>query len=152
MIYGKVEDLLKYDLPPKVVEFLKILCDKVLTGYYELGDGIYANVEFYTTLNHEDCKFEAHENYIDIQIVIEGSERIDCTPIKNLKVEIPYNPDKDIVFYGNCDKKDSLYLSQCQEFAIFYPEDAHKPKMKAFKLSEQVKKAVIKIPVGLLEI
>lgn len=36
------------------------------------GEEIYANVQSYTTMTPEDCPFEAHRKYFDIQYVAEG--------------------------------------------------------------------------------
>lgn len=42
-------------------------------GKYEIdGKMVYANVMSYTTIPWEEAKFEAHENYTDIQYIIEG--------------------------------------------------------------------------------
>lgn len=55
----------------------------------------------YTTIPWEEAKFEAHENYTDIQYMIKGTELMSYAPIDQLTVKTPYNPDKDVIFYTN---------------------------------------------------
>ena len=38
------------------------------------GEDIYANVQSYTTMAAEDCPFESHRAYFDLQYVAEGEE------------------------------------------------------------------------------
>ena len=67
-------------------------------GKYEIdGKMVYANVMSYTTIPWEEAKFEAHENYTDIQYIIEGQETMTYAPVEDLTVKTPYNPEKDVV-------------------------------------------------------
>ena len=71
-------------------------------GKYEIdGKDVYASVVEYTTIPWEEAKFEAHENYTDIQYMIKGTELMSYAPIDQLTVKTPYNPDKDVIFYTN---------------------------------------------------
>lgn len=45
------------------------------------GDALYVNVAEYDSKAFEDCKFEAHKRYIDVQVVASGIERIDSHSI-----------------------------------------------------------------------
>lgn len=45
------------------------------------GDALYVNVAEYDSKAFEDCKFEAHKRYIDVQVVASGIERIDSQVI-----------------------------------------------------------------------
>ena len=60
----------------KAIEWLKANDLAALeNGKYEIdGKNVYANVMTYTTLPWEEAKYEAHENYTDIQYVIDGTE------------------------------------------------------------------------------
>ncbi|MGX5690633.1 YhcH/YjgK/YiaL family protein [Arcticibacter tournemirensis] len=90
----------------------------------------------------EDAKFEAHNNFIDIQVCISGKEKMGwstrsvCTnPVA------PYNPEKDVIFYN--DKPGMYFELQPGQFAIFFPEDVHAPMIG----EGVIKKLVIKVKI-----
>lgn len=129
----------------KAVDWLKSQDLAALeNGKYEIdGKNVYANVMSYTTVPWEEAKFEAHEDYTDIQYVISGKEALTYAPTDALKVKVPYNPDKDVVFYD--DSNPGLQVvAHAGEFLIFNPWDGHKPKAMAGEPCE-VKKVVVKI-------
>ena len=68
------------------------------------GTKIYASVSEYTTKEYEDAKFEGHRKYIDIQYIVSGTESIEMADISKVTANTDYNENKDIEFYGNCDK------------------------------------------------
>jgi biofilm protein TabA len=110
-------------------------------GKYEIdGKDIHASVSLKDGLKTEDAKFEAHNNYIDIQVCPAGTEslgwkpRINCTDIKT-----EYNEEKDVVFYN--DKPDTYFQLKAGQFAIFYPEDVHAPMIG----EGPIKKLVVKV-------
>jgi len=66
-------------------------------GKYEIdGSNIFASVSNYETKNLVDGKFEAHKQYIDIQLLTSGEEKIYYAPLKETKEKEPYNEAKDI--------------------------------------------------------
>lgn len=113
-------------------------------GKYEIdGKMVYANVMSYTTIPWEDAKYEAHENYTDIQYIISGSEVLSYAPAESLTVKTPYNPDKDVVFFDNSVEGMKAVVN-AGEYMIFFPWDGHKPKA-ANGVPAEVKKVVVKI-------
>ena len=57
------------------------------------GDNVFAGFDRYTTkLSHEGL-LETHRRYIDIQVVIEGSEYVEVRDAKGLTVATPYVDD-----------------------------------------------------------
>lgn len=129
----------------KAVDWLKSQDLKNLeNGKYEIdGKMVYANVMSYTTVAWEEAKFEAHENYTDIQYIIEGKETMTYAPKDALKENVPYNPEKDVVFYDNSNPGVPVVVG-AGEFMIFNPWDGHKPKAAAGEPGT-VKKVVVKI-------
>ncbi len=109
-------------------------------GKYNIeNSNIYANIEEYET--KEEGLFEAHKKYIDIQYIISGHEKIEISDIKNLEKHTEYNEEKDITFFngqGGCLTMKEGY------FAIFYPQDGHKPCITDEQKSH-IKKIVVKI-------
>jgi len=110
-------------------------------GRYELFDDNYVNIQTYNT--KEDADFEAHRDYIDIQYIISGEERIGVTSYSSCTTTVPYNKEKDIEFLKGNGKYFELKEG---EFMILYPKDAHKPSISIDKSnSVKVRKAVVKI-------
>ena len=66
-----------------------------------MQNGMYVNIESYTTQLREDRKFEAHRRYIDVQYMISGKELITVCPADKLKCVEAYNQNTDIVFFQN---------------------------------------------------
>lgn len=117
---------------------------KLSIGKHEIhGNDVFVIVSEYQTKAPEECKPEAHRNYIDIQMLISGEELIGYAPIKNQKVEIEYSEESDVVFYQSKTNKIKIYPG---EFAIFFPQDIHQPGIM-IKEPQKVKKAVVKISV-----
>lgn len=139
-----------YSISEKIEIALKYLQHKDLVnmpnGKYPIEDEIYVIIQEYESKHQDLGKWEAHEKFIDIQFIISGREKIGQTPVDGLIVNEPYNNEKDIVFFEN--KKDigNFLVLEENDFAIFYPQDAHMPGLSVDKPAH-VKKAVIKIPV-----
>ena len=58
-------------------------------GRYDLGNGDFVNVMEYTTKLRQDACYEAHRDYVDIQVVIRGAEQIEVAPIDALEDDEP---------------------------------------------------------------
>lgn len=104
---------------------------------------IFASVSEYHTLTSEEAKWESHKVFADIQIVLEGEEKIGYAPITVMNAITKYDCTRDLIFYsGHGD-----YISMRPgNFAIFLPGDAHQPCVAA-KLPMAVKKVVFKVMV-----
>ncbi len=106
------------------------------------GDNVFISVMERDLKNRADAALEVHDKYIDIQVLVSGSEsfgwidRAACTSPRG-----EFNPEKDILFF---DDKPSTYFSLvASEMAIFFPQDAHAPLVG----EGHVKKAVVKVLV-----
>lgn len=74
----------------------------------------------------DEQPIEAHESYIDIQVLLEGRERIGWLPrAKCLSPRAPYDESKDIIFYH--DQPTSYVDLLPGDFVILFPEDGHAP-------------------------
>lgn len=111
-----------------------------------ITDDIFILRQAYKTKNREDCFFESHKKYIDIQYMVKGDELMDVTHIENLEIIKEYDKKTDFIKYENKSDDISTLLIKEKELAIFYPNDAHQPCIKVNN-SELIYKAVIKIPV-----
>lgn len=100
---------------------------KVEPGKIELdGRNMFINYMEQKGKTVEEAKFETHNDYLDIQVPLTGSETMGFIPTCDLRQpDAPYNPDKDITKYS--DKSDCLITLQPRHFAVFWPWDGHQP-------------------------
>jgi YhcH/YjgK/YiaL family protein len=119
---------------------------KLEPGKYEIeGSDIFALVQAYESIPAAQGKWECHRNYIDIQYIISGTEMIGCNNTAKMKVTTEYNPDKDIAFLSG----DGDFVTySAGAYGIFFPEDAHMPKIAPGDKPGPVKKVVIKIRIS----
>lgn len=83
MIYDKIENIDLYKLDKNAVEFIKNLTPDIECKKHIITENVYANVEEYKT--KEQGFFEAHKNYIDIQILLSGEETLNIHRLTVLK-------------------------------------------------------------------
>jgi len=143
MITDNIKNLKNYNIvSEKVADFLLSLSAKTQAGHYEIDDTAYANVDVYNTKT--DCKFEAHKKYIDIQMLLEGTEELDYISVDGLNIKEAYDEKRDVMFFHNPEKAPDTLQLEPFKFALIYPHEAHRPQMGS---GQQVKKAVVKIAV-----
>jgi len=118
---------------------------EVETGEYETGEtGLRAIVSNKPGLAARESKnkMECHNQHIDIQLCLNGNEKIGwksrytCTSGKE-----KYDPEKDVLFFS--DTPDMYFQLRENQFAIFFPEDVHKPMIG----KGNIKKLVIKVRI-----
>lgn len=117
-------------------------------GRYEIdGDQLYALVQSYeTVVADENSKYEAHRKYIDVQFIVEGQEMMGWAALKQMVVNKEYIEEKDVVL-GTCPMAAASPVKvDAGEAAIFFPEDAHAPKLAVY-VSRPVKKIVVKVAI-----
>ena len=87
-------------------------------------------------------KFECHNQNIDIQLCISGTETFGWKPRENCtSPNGDYNTEKDVQFYS--DAPDMYFQLTNNQFAIFFPEDVHAPMIG----DGEIKKLVIKVKI-----
>lgn len=113
-------------------------------GKYAIdGDDIFVLIQSYQGKKVDEANCEAHKNYIDIQLVLEGDELMGYAPVNGMTVTDPYDAAKDRFFV----KWEGTLLNCTNDmFTVFFPQDAHMPGVERTS-GIQVKKAVIKIRV-----
>jgi YhcH/YjgK/YiaL family protein len=89
--------------------------------------------------------FETHEKFFDIQYLVEGVELLGACTRQGLVVKTPYDTANDVTFYEDPDHAGQVLL-RGDDYVIFAPEDAHKPRCQA-GAPLPVKKIVVKVPV-----
>lgn len=142
----KYEDVKR--LSEKAYEFLiQFDAEKYPDGRVELGDGMYANISTKTTRLRNECEFEAHRKYADLQMMICGQEIITVAPLEQLKgtETSAYNEQSDIIFYKN-NAIGIDHIIRNGEYLLLMPEDGHIPSV-CVNSQRKIRKMVIKIPV-----
>ena len=150
MIYDTFENIHFYCQPgDKLFRALVFARDFDLSqpdGVYKVeGDEIFAKVQSYETSPAEQRKFESHENYFDIQVLREGCERQDVALAEKLEPLGAYDPKDDVVKLKSTDKFSSIVMEP-GKFAVFYPQDVHRPNCN-YQETAQVRKICMKVRI-----
>jgi YhcH/YjgK/YiaL family protein len=111
------------------------------------GDRVYALVQDYETKAGGEAQFEAHRKYADIQCIVSGEEAIGWAPVELMAVTQGYDPAKDVVLGTVPPGEATLVRLRAGEVGVFYPSDAHAPKLAAGSPTRVVK-IVVKVEVG----
>jgi biofilm protein TabA len=129
----------------KAIEFLLRPDLKELpVGKYEIdGDRVYATVSKDHGRKREDALLETHEKYIDIQLVLAGTDDMGWKPRSLCKQPSgEYDQKRDVQFFA--DEPEAWLSTESGSFAIFFPEDAHMPLIS----SGQLHKVVVKVALA----
>jgi len=133
----------KPELWKAVFDFMKKDLVNMEVGKYVLVEGqLTAIVSEYESKEPENAKWEAHRNFIDLQYVISGEEKIGVQPLATAQNAMEYNAERDLIFYG--ENAGDIYLATPDTYFLFFTSDVHRPCIKAAGVSP-VKKLVIKI-------
>ncbi len=108
------------------------------------GQDVYALFQTYETAGEQDRFYEAHREYIDIQYIASGNECFRVADVSAVNVTTPYTGDGDFELYGLVSGID-LHLGPGQ-FVVFFPHDAHVPKLQSGETSV-IQKIVVKVKV-----
>lgn len=107
------------------------------------GDLVYATAVQALGRSKEEAKLETHQKYIDIQVVLSGTDTMGwksaqaCTSLDG-----DYNQEKDLQLYS--DSPDAWLATGAGAFAIFFPQDAHMPMVS----DAQLHKVIVKVAVS----
>ena len=148
MIIGKLKDLNRYiGLSKEIDEAISYVLNTDLLaleiGRHELNGNVIVNRQQY--YGKTDTFTESHKDFIDLQIVVKGKEKMGYADISNSTVRVmeDYNPEIDLAKYYVSDE--CFYEMSEDSFALIFPEDIHRPGMKVDE--EMIEKVVVKIRV-----
>jgi YhcH/YjgK/YiaL family protein len=150
MIADTIKNRMQYcGLSPRMKAAFEYLSgtdfSKIEAGRYDIdGSNLFALVQAYDSIPKEEGKWECHRNYIDIQYIVEGVEQIGFQNIDVMKITTEYSPEKDIAFLSG--EGDFVTLPK-DSYGVFFPQDAHMPKVAPDNKPGHVKKVVIKIKI-----
>jgi YhcH/YjgK/YiaL family protein len=127
------------------LKWLERFSPDMADGRYDLdGDRVFALVQSYETEVAAAKKYESHRLHADIQFVASGNEVIYYAPVAALRSLTNYNENGDYLLYRDPSSAATPLALTPGSFAIFFPQDGHKPGCIAGARGH-VKKAVIKI-------
>lgn len=151
MIYDKIYNTSFYKgLSSDIYEgllFLNAASKDLENGVYVINPRVKAIVSEYTTKEVNEYGYEAHREYIDIQYLISGEEKICCLPLEYLIETKSYNEEQDAAFYKEATIKPQELLIGNGYFTILFPQDGHMPQLCVSE-PNKVKKVVIKVIIG----
>ena len=110
------------------------------------GDDLFVMVGSHNLRRPEEAALEVHDRYIDLQVMISGSEnfgwaqREACTEPRGA-----FDTTNDIGFFN--DLPTSTTTALAGEFVVFFPEDAHAPLIRPVGIAGGCRKAIFKIRV-----
>jgi biofilm protein TabA len=127
----------------KAFEFLRDRnLELIAPGKYPIdGDNVYASVTEAPSKEFDASTWESHKNYIDLQYVIRGKEKIGVGSADTTLITKPYDATKDVANYNIAGE---YFTATPDVFFLFFPADAHRPNIKTGGY-DTVKKVVIKI-------
>ncbi len=153
MIYAHIDDARNYyGLGEAFAAAFKDLAGGKLAGlsvgkHAVIPGKVWYSIDEPATQALEDRPFEAHGQFIDIQMTLSGEELIGYAPRGSLTPASEYDAARDIQYF-----KGRGLMLDCTKgmFALFFPEDAHQPCV-APRQPSKVRKVVVKIHTSLLK-
>lgn len=134
----------------KMIEYLKNNdVTKMEPGVYELqGKDLYVQVFDAETGPVEEKRPESHENYLDIQFLASGEEKLGFTPNTGKYEVDEHILERDLIFYKSVENEGFIHaVPGC--VSVFFPCDIHRPAVAA-GAPMTVRKAVIKVRTTLI--
>jgi len=112
----------------------------------ELVDGAFVIEQVYHAKPRPEVFFESHRKYIDVQVILEGAERMEVEDIGRLTVSQPYLEERDLIKYADTGAASHLVMP-AGNVAVFFPVDGHLSTLQPTTGPVLVRKAVVKVPV-----
>lgn len=150
MIFGNIKNLHEYDyLPVDIKKCFEYAASNNLLdfekGSYKIdGNNLFVNIVEYETIDVENRFWEAHKNYLDLHLMLDGKEQIDVNFIGNMEEKEFVEKDDFLPLEG--DKNGHVILEK-DDFLICYPNDAHRTALKVNN-PKKIKKAIFKIIIS----
>ena len=141
------------------IEFAKKNENKILSlvnGSYDVGyNNIKMNLGKYFTKSENEKFWESHKKYLDVQIMINGTEKVAINDIRNMEVK-SFDEEKDLTILEG-DKAFDIIM-KTGDVLVFFPNDVHKPELNVSENDDSgnirkiVTKVVFKIEINKMNI
>ncbi|WP_315708584.1 YhcH/YjgK/YiaL family protein [Brenneria uluponensis] len=149
MLFGHISQSPPFPLPTALVRgltFLRTTNFQILpTGRVDIdGDKLYAQIIDLTTQPKEQNFPEVHRRYLDIHFLVSGEEAMGYAPDSGENtIAESLLEERDIIFYRPMENE-SLLVMQPGNYAIFFPQDVHRPAC-IYRQEQEIRKVVVKI-------
>lgn len=150
MICDKFENIGLYckkgDALYKAIVYARDFDCSLPDGVHEVeGRDIFAKVVSYETSPAEGLKFEFHKHYTDVQVILEGAERMDVSQEQYLEPLGAYQKKDDVTMLNAPETYSSLAVTPGM-FAVFFPQDVHRPNC-SLNSKTQNRKVCMKVKI-----
>ncbi|EMM6517512.1 YhcH/YjgK/YiaL family protein [Enterobacter ludwigii] len=152
MILGHISQPNPCRLPQaieKALDFLRTTDFTALApGVVDIdGRNIFAQVLDLTTQTWDENRPEVHRRYLDIQFLAWGEEKIGVAiDTGNNEISESLLEQRDIIFYHGSENESFIEMTP-GTYAIFFPQDVHRPACIKNKGSA-IRKIVVKVAIS----
>lgn len=152
MILGHISQPNPCRLPraiEKALDFLRTTDFTALApGVVDIdGRNIFAQVLDLTTQTWDENRPEVHRRYLDIQFLAWGEEKIGVAiDTGNNEISESLLEQRDIMFYHGSENESFIEMTP-GTYAIFFPQDVHRPACIRNKISA-IRKIVVKVAIS----
>lgn len=133
-----------HPLFPRAFEYIRDTdLHQLAPGVHPIIEGkLFAIVEHVPGRTREAAKLECHRRYIDIQLVLSGTDEMGWKTLADCHDPLDeYSAERDIRFFNDAPSTWITTPPDC--FCIFFPEDAHAPLVS----DSFIRKVIFKIAV-----
>ncbi|HTU27033.1 MAG TPA: YhcH/YjgK/YiaL family protein [Pirellulales bacterium] len=130
MILDRLDQAARYEvLHPRFAAAFQYLrrpdLAEIAPGRYEIdGSRLFALVNVDPGRGPKGTRLEVHRRYVDIQVSIDGRERMGWRPLAECRTPAePYDAARDRALFA--DEARLWFPLEQGEFALFFPDDAH---------------------------
>ena len=149
MIIDKIENAHYYkDIHPGIAKALDYIqhtdFNTLSFGKHDIeGDNVFIIYKEYNTKPIAGNYLESHQNYMDVQYIVDGIEHMGVATKCGHVPHKAYDVEQDYMLF---DTSYDLITVKKGMFAIFFPDDMHMPDITTGE-SATVRKAVIKVRI-----
>jgi len=151
MITDSLHHLKRYAVPKTdaILQFIaKHDCAQLPDGEMEIeGRELFVRIMSYTPKPAEENRFETHHIYADVQYLVSGAEIMQTARLKDLAPLTEHDDQGDYQFFRSSGPVSNTIV-QAGEFAVFYPNEAHRPSCSFEGYKGPVKKLVFKVRIN----
>ena len=151
MITDSISHLKRYAVP-RTDAILKFIaeqdCVHLPDGEMEIeGRELFVRIMSYIPKPAQENRFETHHIHADVQYVVSGAELMQTARTQDLTALTDYDDKGDYQFFKAFQAATDVIV-KAGEFAVFYPNEAHRPSCSYEAYKGTVKKLVFKIKIN----
>ncbi|EOI3458049.1 N-acetylneuraminate anomerase [Cronobacter turicensis] len=153
MIAGKIQNVTTAGLPPVMIDAIAQALAanpaQKAPGRYVLEERLLMNVMCFTTQSAQEKRAELHQDYIDIQILLEGAEQVRYGFAGSERACGEWHKEDDYQLCARIEAEQRLFMESGM-FVVFMPGEPHKPGCCVGDAAD-IKKVVLKLHRSALE-